>query len=243
MQLDVSNFKGWRVLAALHSVAVTIRHIPEPSEPITPGELEAIIQLLLLCDEWPGLVAFATISFTSTLRQGSITPHAVSQFDETRHMCRSDIHFNKQGASISHKWAKCEQRSHAPESISLPEIQDSVLCPVHALKRLFSRAPTSSPYQPLITFRDGRVMPVSYIRKYWKWAIKEARILDKKVTLHSLRKGSADYLQSILKDTSKVATHGRWESNVVGRYVRREVARQTNEAFGRLSHTKRQYRF
>lgn len=181
-------------------------------------------------------MAFATISFTSMLRQGSLVSSSIREFDPSRHMSRHDIVFVSEGIKLSHKWAKCEQAAHAAEHVTLPKLGKSPLCPVKAIKRLLKSAPTTHNDQPLITFRSGKAMPTSFIRKRWAEAVKIANITDKRLSMHAIRKGSADYLLKTIGDMGTVTTYGRWseKSKAARRYVKNSAQDKAIQAFERL---------
>lgn len=74
------------------------------------------------------------------------------------------------------------------------------------------------PSQPLLTFDDGAPMPLSFITKAFKLALVRAG-LSQSLTLHSLRRGGARFLQLSGVSTSDIASHGGWRSGAIFRYI------------------------
>lgn len=236
LRLCNARFDDQLVLSALSAIKTSLRHEPEPSEPIPPELLRHIIQKLENDFINIPIVAFALLSFSTLLRQSSIAPRNANNFDPTRYICRRDLVQSQDGFVVSSKWAKndqCSSRARHPKK--LPIIPGSILCPTRALYRLLQYSPTLRPDQALITFKDGLVMPSSYIGRRWGETVDELGLRRRPLTLHCLRKAGTDFLMSVTNDENLVRTLGDWRSKQVRKYYRSKANDRANEAFATLS--------
>ena len=235
MKRDITPFTSDKVHNALRSIANTIRHVENPSEAIPPHHLVRIIHHLEKEKEASALIFGAVLMFTSLLRQSNIAPRSVKTFDSTRHLTRGDIQRVKLGLQVNHKWAKCHQSAAKHESIPLPKIKNSPLCPVFRHGKMLRKCPTTYNAQPLLMFQDGSPIPLSFIGAAWNRAVKAARLTHYKYTMHGLRKGGAQWIQSQTGDDNVVAEFGLWKSNSVKKYIKDKANDKALKAFKKLS--------
>lgn len=228
-------FQDYAVKEALATILTTVRHIPSPTVAVPPHMLEEI--LITLSDpEQLTIRCFATISFTCLFRQSSIAPRTKRQFDPTRNLCRSDVTFTTQGMTLKHKWSKSEQSSlNANDEKLLPRIPGSPLCPTSAMIKMMNHRPTIKPGQPLISFRDGSPMPVTYITKVWNKTVKKLGLRHRSHTMHCLRKSGSRFLQEASGDDDMVICFGRWKSNASKKYMLDKANEQACETFTKIS--------
>ena len=219
MELDNSRFYNHKVISALNAIGSTIRHVSKGADPVSPQQVAKILQFLLPKQNGKAMVLAIILQFMTLMRQSSIMPRNVSLFDPSRHLTVGDVKKTSDGLVIVHKWSKSEQSSHK-EDIFLPSIPSSILCPVLAFDSIFSDKCNSSPSSPLIAFTNGGPMPLSYLIPYWNRAVELVKVEGQKLTMHSLRKGGAVFLQNFTGHDGIVKTYGRWKSQAVNAYIK-----------------------
>lgn len=240
MKCDVQVFDQEMVKDAMQAVPKTIRHIPDPTKPISPELLE---ECLWKIDdsEVVTIRCFIVVSYCSLFRQSTISPRSKNSYDKTRHITRADIkHLPGGRYAIKQKWSKSEQCSlYSHEDIPLPVIKDSILCPTAAIRLMLAVSPTRKHDQSLISFRDGQVMPVSYVERRWNQVLRLLGIRHRDYTLHCLRKGGAKVLQDITGDDQCIKDYGGWRSTKGMRaYVKDKAKARACAAFETLGKPK-----
>ena len=213
-----------RVLLALRAISITIRHTPTPSPPVSPQALKDALSHIHDLHSSEATHLALLLMFMGFLRQSSVAPLTVRSFDPTRHLTVADVTPTTAGLSVHIKWTKTLQSSADATDILLPRTQDALMCPVSALRRYNAVAPTSpGPTAPLLRHRDGNTLTVPFIRRQWDALIKKAAPHAKRSTLHSLRRGAAQYTYNDARaDLNDVMTHGTWRSQAVRSYIRPE---------------------
>ena len=120
-----------------------------------------------LCDLFESTLTYRAafpIAFYGLFRISNIAPQSSRLFDKTRHLLRGDLKFEFPGVHIRLKWAKNVQAPEKIHVIKLPEVCDSVLCPVQTLRQLLSRKKLPEQY-PLLVLDDYTLLMQSLLRK------------------------------------------------------------------------------
>lgn len=157
--------------------------------------------------------------FTTNMRQSNIFPPSQSLFDPNRMLLRKDVLLNSSTITITNKWSKSSQQVSSLRYQTIPRATYPQLCTWRAARAYFANFPHRRLNQPLIHFDDLSPIPIYYIVKRWKQALGAAR-LDPSLTLHSLRRGGATYLQDAGVPMPDVAKHSSWRSAAILRYTR-----------------------
>ena len=205
---------------ALRAVAITIRHAPEGKDPVTPQVLRLALSYLH-CLRDPRAVRLALLlMYIVFLRQSSVAPPTVAAFDPTGHPRT----FAPLGLHIKVKWTKTLQSSADATSILRPPTRDAALCPVTAYKAYLEATPSPASSQaPLIHHPDGNPLTINHIQAWWVDLLDAAGLQSSKLTLHSLRKGPAQYSYNEGKaDLNDVMHQGTWRSQAVRCYIRQD---------------------
>lgn len=228
-------FDDVAVRDALHAVTNTIRHFPSPSMPISPSNLENIINSIN-DKEAPTIKCFLAVSFASIFRQSTICPRSARDFDASRQILRADVMFKEGHIWVRHKWSKSDQSSvKGGEVKKLPVIKGSVLCPTWNVLAMLNFNPTQKSQQALFAFRDSGPMPISYILNAWTRATSLLGLTGRAFTMHCLRKGGSEYLRQATGDERFVQDFGGWKSKKsVRRYITSDTNDRACDAFARL---------
>ena len=149
-------------------------------------------QILLQCDNYDNAAVYKSLysfAFLSFLRISNILPHPVAAFDCTRHLCRGDVMFTDRGATILNKWSKTLQDRRQVQTIVIPSLGSSPICPVTLLKAILQESPAlnNDPLYHVHSHALRTVLTDSMARKRLK-KISLALHMAPTLTFHMVRK-------------------------------------------------------
>ena len=158
------------------------------------------------------------MGFFLLLRKCNLVPDSTPKFDAGKQLTRNDIQFFEDHAKVTLRWTKTRQSGNKPLSFALPCIQNSLLCPVTALKRLFALVPTD-PSKSCFLRTNGTCYTYAMLQKKLSW-ISDKLGLEEKLTSHSLRSGGATmaFLAGVPSELIKIL--GDWKSDCYLKYIR-----------------------
>ena len=195
-----------------------MRHVPDPSLPVTPDILRTVLAQLDTSQPSRALTLALLLMFIGFLRQSLVAPQTVPAFDHTRHLTVADVLDTPPGLLIAIKWTKSIQSSADATSILIPPTQDTLLCPVRALRQYtLGATPPRSAEAPLIRHQDGNPLTVPYIRRQWNRLLAQANFPPGRYSLHGLRRGAAQFTYN--ESRADVMNHGTWRSQAVRSYI------------------------
>ena len=147
-------------------------------------------------------------------------PHAINQFDFTRHLARADVIFGITGAVLLIKWSKTMQNRRDFVTISLPDLAGSHLCPVSALKATFQFFPGSENSPVFVIPRSKGLVPLtdSVARKHLK-DMSGFLGLNPSLTFHDFRRGGAAWAFQNGVPLEHIMNHGIWKSDAIWTYL------------------------
>ena len=218
--LNQAPWHHYRVGLALRSVAINIRHVPNPKLPINPGHLKAIFAHISKAKSPRALRVALLLMYMGFMRQSSVAPLTKAAFDPTRHLTPQDVTSNPQGLKVKLKWTKTIQRSSDAKTLLLTTTKNPGLCPVNAYNQYIKhRAPP--PKGPLLIHADGNPLTTRFIARQWTELVKQAGLAPASYSLHSLRRGAAEFTYNKAKaDLNDVMTQGTWWSLAVRAYIK-----------------------
>lgn len=203
----------------IRSVKINKRTPAKQRPPVLLHQLRAIVTQLHHVDYSAQMKVVVILLFTTAFRQSNLAPTSVGAFDPTRHLTRADVRLMVGGVHILEKWSKTRQQIVNDRWISVPRVVGSLLCLHAALTRLLRVSPSTSRTQPLLVFDDGNPIPASFISRQFKAALLRAGLGQRALTLHSLRRGGARFMQQAGVPTNDIASHGGWKSAAIYRYI------------------------
>lgn len=233
--VPIEAFDHPQVATLMRAIKINKRTPARQVPPVSLQHLKMIMHRLREMDYGHQLAVAVILMFATNFRQSNIAPPSVKKFDHTRHLTREDIRLRQSSVNIYQKWSKTQQQVGMDRWISIPRAASAQLCLVSALTELFLNEPTVRKNQPLLSFDDGNPMPIPYIYKAFKLALRRAGLGRQPYTLHSLRRGGACFLQKAGVDLPAIATHGGWKSNAIMRYVHQPHRRAAFKALQTLS--------
>ena len=201
---------------------MNIRHVPNSKDAVSPRLLRIVIAHLPRGPLYLQMKLAIVIMYMSFIRQSSLAPPTVAQFDTTRHLTHGDLSLSPKGLHIHIKWSKTLQKTADAKTLLLPPTKDKTLCPVIAYREYIASLPTTpSPLAPLMAFEDGNAMTVRALNRIWAQALRSADLSPTNFSLHSLRRGGASYTYNDQKaDLNDVMTQGTWRSSAVRAYIK-----------------------
>ena len=220
--LDARPLRHMRVGLALRAIGITIRHVPQPKDPVPPALLKRALANTARLKSPEATKLAILLMYMGFLRQSSVAPVSLASFDPTRHLTSADVTPQVDGLRINLKWSKTLQSSADATEIMIPPTNDQVVCPVKAFTTYTQVAPPSSDARaPLLRHRDGNTLTVPYIRRQWATLLGYIGESPANHSLHSLRRGAAQFTYNDCRtDLNDVMNQGTWRSLAVRSYIR-----------------------
>ena len=225
---DPAPFTTYYVAAALKSIEVNSRHMPDQKDGILPDQLDALISAILWQTKDYTLVCVLAFGFAGFFRQSNMVPRSAKEFDPTRHFTQADVTHTKEGLTVTVKWTKTLQKYKDATAVYLPPITGRSCCPVMAYRSMLITAPTAHPAQPLFSFQDRTPMTLRCVNRHLTQGLKTIGLDPKAYSLHSLRRGGASAVWgSGVANPTDIIRHGTWSSDSWRAYAHRPAASST----------------
>ena len=164
-------------------------------------------------------------AFFGFFRLSNIAPHAIAEFDGTRHFTGGDIFFRNKEVQLLLKWSKTMQYRNEYRMISLPRLGASTICPYQALKDIIAlySPGNNSPLFQIRATQGWQVLTDSRVRKVLAKINQKLRLPSNFYTFHSFRRSGASLAYGIDIPVKEIKEHGTWASDCVWRYIRPEA--------------------
>lgn len=178
------------------------------------------------------LAAAAIMMFVTNLRQSNLFPPTKRAFDSTRQLVWRDVVWRTNYIKIQVKWGKAQQKT-STRFQKIPRAGSTSLCLARALMDIRPRR--CNPNAPIFVFQDASPIPISFVSKAWKAALRSLKLDGEGFTLHSLRRGGARYLQDMVVSDNNIANHAGWKSSAIYDYINAPRQRPAFSALKKLS--------
>ena len=191
--------------------------------------ISMLVDLSLACDSLPsGKVyrAALLLGFFAFLRLANLAPHSVAAFDHTRHFTGQDVFFTKKYLKLFIKWSKTMQSRDKVLCITVRKLENKVICPFMAVKKLCTLYPFTSTtsllqvpsHQGLIPLTDSRMC------KTLKSINLALDLESNYFTFYDLRRPGASYAYNAHNPVQEIKRHGTWSSDCVWQYIQSDHA-------------------
>lgn len=217
--LSTRSFAHNSVAMQLRSIKINKRTPAVQRPPVRLHDLCLIITQIGFGEYALQLRDAILLLFTTSFRQSNLAPSSVRGFDPSRHLTRADVRLASTYVQVFEKWSKTKQQIVRDRWITIPRVSASPLCLHASLSALYRAVPTTRRHQPLLSFNEGAPMPLSFITRSFKAALARAGLAHSALTLHSLRRGGARFLQLAGVNTADIASHVGWKSAAMFRYI------------------------
>ena len=156
-------------------------------------------------------------AFFGFFRLCNIAPHAVGEFDSTRHFTGGDVFFTNKEVQLLLKWSKTIQYRDEYKIISLPKLGASTICPYRALRNIMDlyKSDGQSPLFQIRTMVGWQVLTDSRIRKVLASINVDFQLPSNFYTFHAFRRSGASLAYEIDIPVKEIKEHGTWASYCV----------------------------
>ena len=218
--LDTMSFKDDRITLFIKALRINAPLTLKPTQNISIDMLHNILHICQTLEAPTVFQALYLFTYFSFLRLSNILPHAIKQFDPTRHLTRGDLFFSPNFCTIIIKWSKTLQDRKSFTSITIPYLATSPLCPVTALQNMFSSFPASKNSPLFSLLKRGVQVPLtdSVARKHLKQVSTLLKI-DPPLTFHLFRRSATTWAFHNGVPMQHIMHQGTWSSNAVWRYI------------------------
>ena len=158
-----------------------------------------------------GFFAFSGLS--------NLAPHALADFDPTRHLTGQDVFFTKKYAKVLIKWSRTMQTRDKVQCLTLPKLKNKIISPYRALKAIFKLYPMSpdSSLLQLPSQQGLNPMTDSRVRKFLKRINIALDLPSNYFSFHDLRRSGATFHSHF--PIQDIERHGTWSSDCVWSYI------------------------
>ena len=218
--LSTAPFKDDRLSLFAKSMKINTHFSPTIRTNIST---DMLLQIVQSCDKLRDPTLFKSLylfSFFSFLRMSNILPHSAKLFDISRHLTRGDLIFAPESCTIIVKWSKTNQTRKNVNTISIPYLGASPLCPIAALKRMFKVYPGSRNDPLFMVWAMNSLVPLSdsTARKHLK-KVSSLLATTTPLTFHAFRRAGTTWAFQKGVPLEQIMKHGTWSSDAVWRYV------------------------
>ena len=165
--------------------------------------------------------ALFLVSFFGFFRLASLVSNLSAEFDVTRFPVLGDVIWGAPGAHIVMTCSKTMQKAGAMQVVQLPQLLDSILCPVKALKVMIKAIPRDK-VSPLFLVRTKSVVAVltaSKARYFFRMVIVSLGLNPRHFTFHAFRHSGASLAFNHDVKLDHIKQHGHWRSESVWTYL------------------------
>ena len=97
--------------------------------------------MVVVCHRFSNAEVFKAVfltAFFGFFRLSNMAPHAIAEFDSTRHFTGGDVFFQKDEAQLLLNWSKTIQYRDECRLVTIPKLGASPICPYRALKKIMA---------------------------------------------------------------------------------------------------------
>ena len=205
--------------------------------------VKTLKSMISFCQQFREAVVFKAViltAFFGFFRLSNIAPHAVAEFDCSRHFTGGDVFFLENEVKLLLKWSKTFQNRDQYKLVALPKLAPSPLCPYQALKGIYALyAPGCN--EPLFQIRSAsgwQVLTDSRVRKTLSQINKLMGLPGNFYTFHAFRRSGASLAYEADIPVKEIKEHGTWASDSVWRYIQpsQTAGQQVSQKFRKLLH-------
>jgi hypothetical protein len=209
--LPTQQFDHPQLKFTLAGIQRSLRHQPTRAAPITPTLLSNMVHLLSPTNPHHIVyIALFTTAFFTMARKSNLvpTPHINSP---DHFITRQDISLTSDTALITFRTSKTNQCAARVHQIPLFNIPHSPICPVAALKNMFTNIP-ASPTSPAFILPNNRPVTYSDYNNLTKILVKTMGFRPSLYSTHSFRRGGATHAFQARVPSELIKLHGDWKS-------------------------------
>ena len=181
-------------------------------EILTINKLKQLIQTAANVPEDHVYKAIMLLVFWGFYRLSTMVPTSQAAFCPSRYPTHGDVIWGSPGAHIITKCVKNMQVSCQVQVVQLPQLSDTVICPVAALKEIVSHNSRHSD-KPLF------ILTASKVRAVLCWLVAGIGLLPSEFGYHSFRRSGASWAFDNKIDFKHIKDHGGWCFDAIWCYL------------------------
>jgi integrase len=153
----------WLIQLQLKGSAKRNPQLIRKATPMTPEMLKKIhdsVDRTTQC----GITRWALYSmwFFLMVRKSNILPDSADTFDPVKQLCRKDIQDKEEFLEVSFGWSKTNQAGQRALLLVVPMLDDPLLCPVTAYRRMIRLVPATTEGPAFGLWEGGAFLPYTY---------------------------------------------------------------------------------
>ena len=206
---------------ALRSIHLNVPHLRRAKGVFDIRTLTSIIEASSLLSLGQFYSPLFLLAFFAFFRLSNLVPSSVQKFSPLIHLCRGDVIFHKNFATIVVKWSKTLQKSNQFSTIQIPVLGASPLCPVSHLKRMLAILDLQ-PNDPLFAIPQGSsftVLTQSKVRKCLASILASINLSPEVYPFHTFRRSGASLAFNSNVSIQSIQKQGTWTSDTVWSYI------------------------
>ena len=216
--------ENWKLSTTLRGIKRAHGRPAKQKLPITPDILRILhahLDLSLPADI--AMWAACLCAFFTFFQKSTLLPKSPNRHDCVTDICRRDVSLSDSGAIITVKHTKTLQFCERTLQVPLPPVDNSILCPVNALKCLFALSTTIPDTAPLFSYPVGRngyayLCHASFISRLHQ-CLKAGGLNPALMSGHSFRRGGASFAFACGVPAEVIQLQGDWRSSAYLRYM------------------------
>ena len=219
----IAGFSGFLLKLTLRGLRLTNNHIVKRARPMTP----AILRKLYYClnHEDPEQAVFwacCLLAFLLLFRKSSLLPTTADGFDGSRQLRHGDciIDWELRRVVVGIRWSKNHQFTKELLTFPLPELSQSVLCPVKAICKIRSLIPNWNATSHLFQLPDGSSLTYRKFQSMLRHYLEIIGVEQfKHFSSHSFRRGGTTFSFLCGVPTEMIKLLGNWKSDAFLSYL------------------------
>ena len=188
-------------------------------------DIQTLKTIIAYTQKFPDHLVYKAVfltAFFGFFRLSNITPHAISEFDYTRHFTGGggDVFFRDKEVQLLLKWSKTMQYRNEYKLVSSPKLGASTICPYRALRNIMDlyKPGQESPLFQVQTSAGWQVLTDSRVRKVLATINQYMRLPSNFYTFHAFRRSGASLAYEIDTPVKEIKDHVM-ASDCVWRYI------------------------
>ena len=188
-------------------------------------DIKTLKRMVASCHRLPNADVFKAVfltAFFGFFRLSNLAPHAITEFDSTRHFTGGDVFFLKNEAQLLLKWSKTIQYRDEYKMVTIPKLGVSPICPYRALKKIMAlyNPGQNEPLFQVQTAAGWQVLTDTRIKKTLAKINLAIDLPSNYYTFHAFRRSGASLAYDLDIPVKEIKEHGTWASECVWRYIR-----------------------
>lgn len=216
---SVDQINNFILNLSLKGISKLKLHCVKKANAITP-EILYKIGLMLDMSNTDNIVFWCLFLFAFFLlaRKSNLVPATKNEYLARKFLLRQNITDHGSYLTVTFYWTKTIQSGERILELPLVEIENSILCPVQAYRKLCQVIPASKD-SPLFMFANGKVVSYYQFQRKLRLCIEQIGLQPELFSTHSFRRGGASLAFRAKISSDKIKLLGDWKSDCYREYL------------------------